>query len=262
LARLLAGNPGVEIRVANRGAARAAALLAELPEVGAASSFAEAADQADIVFLCVLPAACRETLGQVAPSLSPHSHLVSVASDVSLEMLSAFHPGRISRLIPSITSASGRGTALWSGNSQAGEAELESLRSLLGPSMEIWPVEERMLNGLSLITSCGPGIFSALFSSMEKALAKAVGLEPDSVHGPLLGAILDTCGYAGKSGLGFEEIYAQVATPGGITESGAKILRERLPVDFAEAYAAMLERHAKRSESLRRDFERTQGPAR
>ena len=54
--------------------------------------------------------------------------------------------------------------------------------------------------------------------------------------------------------MGFDEAIARVATPGGITEEGVKVFRDRLPQVFGEMFEKTLEKRQAVARSMEEAF--------
>jgi pyrroline-5-carboxylate reductase len=55
--------------------------------------------------------------------------------------------------------------------------------------------------------------------------------------------------------LKFEEVIARVATKGGITEEGVKVLKSGLPEVFAEMFNQTMDKRKRVNEMVNKDFE-------
>ncbi len=254
LAETICAGSGVDVAISNRTRARVEGFAAGRPRVSIAPSPADAASGADIVFLCVLPSVAREVLESAKRAFTANSHLVSIVSDLPIPCIEALLPCRVSRIVPTVISRIGRGITLFVRGSRTTDADIDALSPLLGKALSLREVLESQLNGLTAVTSCGPGLFSALFDELERSFQHSARAEGALVHELLLETLLGTCELARRHDAAFNSIYGQVATSGGITATGAAVLRAALPEILDGMNQAMHARHAEREAGIRRAF--------
>ena len=256
LARLLLKNqnPQLHLVMANRTVQTAREFCMVHPGVAVVADFGQAVEQADLVFLCVQPLACHALLESIGPRMPAGAHLVSILADVSLAALGSRWPGRISRLMPTITSEVAAGVSLIVHNPAVSSADQQTLATLFAGQLHLQTIDERQLNALSIVTSCGPGLLAALFQEFATAVESIVPVDPSLIATLLTQTLWASAETQLRQGLDFAALYAKVATPGGITEQGAGILKRQLPVVFSEMLQAMLTRHDQRSKEITEQF--------
>jgi len=242
----LTGNKSIELCIANRTAEKAALFCAQYPGIALASGFAEAAKGAGVIFLCVQPMACHDVLKEIQASVAKDAHLISIAADISISALGHMLNGKISRMMPTITTEVDRGVTLISANGQVDDADMAALRGLFHPALDFSLVEERQMNILSALTSCGPGLVAALLDQFTAAVCSAGNIDPALASDLLLKTVSGTAEMALRQKLSLGEVYAKVATSGGITEKGASVLNASLPAVYAQMLSVMERRHAER----------------
>lgn len=240
------GNKLIELCIANRTAEKAVLFCGQNPGMEAASGFAEAAKDASVIFLCVQPMACRDVLKEIQPSIAKDAHLISIAADVSISALEQMLGGKISRMMPTITTEVDKGVTLLSVNGRVTDADIASLRALFSPALDFSLVQEGQMNILSALTSCGPGLVAALLDQFTAAVCTAGNVDPILASDLLLKTVSGTAEMALRQRLSLREVYKKVATPGGITEKGASVLNDSLPAVYAQMLSVMERRHAER----------------
>lgn len=243
--------PGTaELHLANRTAERLAGFKADNPVTSHGDDFLAAAAGADLVFLCVRPQACREVLALVAPSLRKDANLVSIAADVSIANLETLFDGKVTRMMPTVTMSVDRGITLLCTNGKAHGEDVAELTSLFGEYRLFRLIGEEELEAMSIATSCGPGLFAAFLQEFGRSVARLGVKDYGVIEECVTETVAGLCGLVRSKAMTLETIYGQVATKGGVTETGASAASARLPALFDEMNAAMLARHAERRAAI------------
>lgn len=260
-ARLVMRNlpPEDNLTIANRTVSRmedfAREYAREYPRVATTGDFTNACEGADIVILAVSPMAAKEVLAMTAPSLKGSCILVSFVADLSISNIGKYFSGKIIHLVPTITSYVDRGVTIASLGGTADGTDLDRVRSLVSPSLYCTVIADADINDYSIITSCGPGIVSSILGQLAAAYELGAKLDGEAVARMLTETVAAVCEYARVTGKPFELILSEVATKGGITESGASVIKEKSGEVFAEMAAAMKNKHATRRAKIDSMFE-------
>ena len=198
------------------------------------------AELSDVIFICVRPLEVRDVLSEVAYLLNSQKLVVSVAGDVSLEKLRGLCPARLARAFPSMASLKLQGVTLlvFGDNTTAQDQRLiAGLFNAIGSAVE---VEEKDFAVLADLTSSAPGYYAALMREYVLA-AERKGISPELaerlVKKTLLGTalLLEDESFAG--------LIESVATIGGITEVGVKVIQREAPGMFDQLLLATEARH-------------------
>ncbi|MBI0584137.1 MAG: NAD(P)-binding domain-containing protein [Methanomassiliicoccus sp.] len=226
-----------DIVVYNRTPARLEGLKRDHPGVAIASSPAEAARKADAVFVCVHSHSVPEVVDEIREALTANTHLLVLNGGVRIDDLARYHDGPISKVIPSITLATGRGIILMTHGAAVPVERARSLEALFSRSSRVMVVPEEQLEAATDLTSCGPGLLAEMMAEFARTGARAGGLEfreaMDMVAETMLGTALMLAGGTTPS-----ELKCRVATRGGITEQGIAVLENELPPTFERMFEA------------------------
>ena len=234
-----------EITACSRTGVSAHALAAGTG-IAVGESNRDVARSAEILFICVRPLDVHEVIGEIRNVLSEKTLLVSIAGCVSLADLAAWSgPGvRCARVIPSVTAEEHSGISLVAWNSLITPADKErvfSLFSAIGTPVEI---EEKHIEVYSDLTSCAPALFAVMMKEYAAAAVRKEGVPPALAEFLVRHTLIGTAWLLTGKETGFEDIIRRVATPGGITEEGVKVLRNRLPAVYDELLGVTLAKHA------------------
>jgi pyrroline-5-carboxylate reductase len=152
----------VGLMVSTKTKAKLDEMSREFPGVGMAFNNQDAARFCRILFLCVKSNQAKAILEDIRGQLHPEAHLVSTVGSVSLADLGKYFPGKISIVVPSLSSEAGEGLCLVCHNAQVQPPDAKMLEKLMGSLGEVKVVPEGQLDVLATITSCAPGLFSSL----------------------------------------------------------------------------------------------------
>jgi len=105
-------------------------------------------------------------------------------------------------------------------------------------------------------TSCGPGLIAAIFDELVKSGVKKNGnISKEDVEELVIQTLLGTAILFREKRISFEEMIERVATKGGITEEGIKVLRRELPDVFNEMLNESIEKSREISDNVNGKFE-------
>ncbi len=243
--------PG-SLTIATRSPDRARPFLEEWPGVALAPSPAEAVRGAGVAFLCVKPLDARSVLASAGPSLGKSAHLVSIVGSLGIRDIEALTAAAVSVAMPSVCAEAGAGATIVSHGSRVDGARAGALESLLSAIGSAKAVPEAELYRWTELSSCGPGLLAAILGAYLDAVLERTGLPRAEAEQVWKETAYGIAKLLLDRGLSFDEALARVATPGGITEAGASVLRERLPDLFAEMLDRMEGRRAERDAAVSR----------
>lgn len=228
----------VDIIASNRTREKAELLAADLGiQVG---DNRKVADRSEVIFLCVKPLDVKGILQELHDVLTPNKLLISVAVDFTLDEMASMSKVRAARVIPSVVSERLKGVSLvaFGGDTtDSDRALIFGLFRTIGYPME---VEEKDLEVLADLTSSAPAYISAIMRELVQA-AVGRGIDVD------LAEKLAKLTLAGTSELlaeeNFDGLISLVATKGGITEEGVKVIHKHAPAMFDGLFEATRAKH-------------------
>ena len=203
-----------------------------------------AAEQSDIILLCVKPRTVLEVVREIAPVLRKDQLLISVAASVSTRQIEEALPVQVPvvRAMPNTPCSVGCGmTAVCSG-SFANETHLQESKKLFGAVGETVTLDEEYFDAVTGLSASGPAFIYIILESLAEAGVK-VGLPRDiatllaaqTTHGAAR-VVLDTGSHPAL-------LKDAVTTPAGCTIDGIMELEEgKLRVTLIKAIAAATRR--------------------
>lgn len=198
--------------------------LADAVRGEAVDSPGELARRADLVILAHKPAHLEEAAEGVAGTAKAVASIVAATPVARLEEVYPDTP--VYRLIPNIPVEVGRGIFGYVAGTRAAEGPEEELLRLLGRAGAVIALEEPLLEPATAVMSCGPAFLALVVEALADAGSRH-GLDPDQSLRLVVETMAGTAAYLDANGLDAEELRTRVATPGGLTEKGLRLLEER-----------------------------------
>jgi len=201
--------------------------LREQEKLGAAVSIdnRKAAEEADVIFVCVKPNNVESVLKQISKEVEGKL-VISVAATVPLKFLKKFVPdAKIVRIMPNLAALVQASYTAYCCGENVTKQDKEKVKSLLNRIGICEEIDETHMDAITALTGSGPGYISIIIEALMDAGVK-VGL-PQKVA--LHGAAQTVLG-TGKLMLELQEdpakLRAMVATPGGTTVEAIHVLEE------------------------------------
>jgi len=213
------GEPGL---VSDVDHARAEGLAAEIGGT-AVSSNRELAEAADLVILCHKPAHTEEVAEQVGDAAKAIASIVGTVPTTRLE--AAYPAVPVYRFIPNIPVEVGRGVLCYAPGALAADGPEDEVLKLFGRAGVVIPLDERQIDPAMAIMSCGPAFLALVVDAMASAGARH-GIDSRQATRLVTETMAGTAAYLDANGLDPRELMGRVATPGGVTESGLRVLED------------------------------------
>ena len=197
-------------------------LLRDLSEYGGAPF--------DAILLGVKPQMLDAVAPLLAPLARPESVLLSILAGVELASLAGRFPnaGAVVRIMPNLAAAIGKspmGLAGQMSNGQALDAATsERIATLLAPlGTAEWLAEESLLHAVTALGGSGPAFVYRFIDALAQGGAE-IGLPPEQALRLALATVEGAAALAAASDHSPAELARRVASPGGTTEAGLRVL--------------------------------------
>jgi pyrroline-5-carboxylate reductase len=205
--------------------------LAGTTGITAGPSNRSVAGNADVLFICVKPLEVRGVLDEIRDVLKPGALLVSIAGCVSLENLRDWAGDSVHcvRIIPSVTAEENAGISLvaWGHGVSPGDKKL--VLGLLNAISTAVEIDEQDFDLYTNLTSCGPALIVAMMREFAGAAARTGTIPPGLAEYLVKETMAGTARILEGGQDTFDTVIRRVATKGGSTEEGVKVLQARLP---------------------------------
>jgi pyrroline-5-carboxylate reductase len=193
-------------------------------------------------------------LEEIKPHLQKGVHVVSLAANVTLENIGSVIGGKITRVMPGITSEVGEGVSLMCYNSLVGREDVAFIEGLFSAVGTVKVIAESAFGSGADLTSCSPGFFAAMMAQFIEAGSRSGPFSREDVQEMVLTTLYATAKLLREKHMTPEELVSRVATKGGITEEGVKVLDAHLPSVFDAVFKSTREKRQAVCESLKKDF--------
>ena len=231
------------LRIANRTTGK---IEAAPDKYRICSTNIELARESDIVFICTRPRDILSVLEEIIGDVSEDALIVSLNGSITFETLEGIGRRKYAKVIPSVTAEINKSQTLVTYNPLAGEEEREELRKLLSCMGDVIELPENEMGMGSELVSCMPGFIASIFDVICRSADKHTTIPPEQVVQMVLNTLCATGELMLRKGMSFEDVVNRVATKGGITEVGARVIYDGFPDTADEMFGKTL---AKRRET-------------
>lgn len=182
------------------------------------------AERADLVILAHKPVHLEEAADGVAGTAKAVASIVAATSVSKLE--SVYRDTPVYRFIPNIPVEVGRGVLCYVPGSLAAEGPEDELLKLLGRCGTVIQLDEPLLEPATALMSCGPAFIALVVEAMADAGSRH-GLDPDVARRLVVETMAGSAAFLDATDLDAEGLRGRVATPGGLTEQGLRVLEDQ-----------------------------------
>ena len=244
-----------EIIISNRTKNKLDAIKKEYPEIEITDNNVYLAEKCHNIFIFVGTSAVKEVVEEMKSELSKGSHIIYIAAALTIANIKSVFPGKITKVIPSLTSKVNEGVSLICHNEEVTEDEAEFVNNLFNSISNVKIVEEENFEAGADLTSCAPAFIAEIFMKFAEVSAKNSNFTREEAEDMVIKTLYGTAKLLYEENMGFEEVISRVATKGGITEEGVKILEKELPDTFDELFKITKDKHKKIKSELNKQYE-------
>ncbi len=232
-------NKDTEIFVYNRTVEKLKGLG---PEITICTSNDDLAAKVDIVIMCVRPFDIKQVLTEIADSVREETLIVSLNGSISFASMQKIVNHKMAKLIPSLTAEIEKSQTLVCFNEKASETDKTNLMSLFKCMGNVILLPENEMGMGSELVSCMPGFIASIFDVICSAAREHTSLPDEQIVSMVLNTLCATGELMISKNMNFEEVVTRVATKGGITEEGTKVVYEKFPAIASELFEKTLEK--------------------
>ena len=231
--------PGEHLYISNRTAAKLEGIAVPCQ---IAENNSVLAAQSDIIFLCVRPQELAAVLHEIAPDVKETALVVSLNGSISIAQIMQLLPRKTAKVIPSVTAEIRRSQTLLCCGETVTESDRDALENLLSCLGDVIELPETELGMGAELVSCMPGFIAAVFDVLCNAAMPHTKLPREQVVQMVLQTLCATGSLMLEKGLSFADVVSRVATKGGITEEGTKVISAQFPETAEQLFAKTLEK--------------------
>jgi len=234
-------DPG-QIIISNRTRDKVTPLIERYPEVILAQNNLEAARGSDLIIIGVKPLETVSVLKEIGCITGEEKHIISIAACISTDLIAKFHHGKITRILPSVCSTVGEGISLCYHHSSVDTDSARYIEELFSSISTVKAVDEDQFEPAGDLMSCAPALLSRIFLEFASAGSRHSSLTIDECLEMVISTVFGTALML-QDGVSPEDLITRVATPGGITEEGVKILERDMPAVFDKLFETTLSKY-------------------
>ena len=227
-----------DLFVSNRTAAKAE----EAKEIAQVVGAKELAKACDITFVCVRPVDLKTVLEEIKDSVKEGALTVSLNGSISFELIHKVIDGKTAKVIPSLTAEIARSQTLVCFDGKAEEQDKANLKQLLSCIGDVIELPENEMGMGSELVSCMPGFIASIFDVICTSAQKHTDIPQEQIVKMVLQTMSATGDLMLQKDMTFEDVVTRVATPGGITQEGTKVVYEGFPTTADMLFDKTLEK--------------------
>ncbi len=208
-----------------------------------------AAQNADVIVLCVKPQQMAGVLEEVAGEVGPNTLVISVAAGVRAERIEkGLGKVPVVRVMPNTPALLRAGALVFSLGRYAKPRHEAMAKKILSALGRVWKVPETQMDAVTALSGSGPAYVFYLAECMTAA-GVALGLAPERAEALARQTVYGAGRMLAETAEPAAELRRRVTSPGGTTEAALKVLAESdLAGTFNKALAAAKQRSHQLSE--------------
>lgn len=239
------------VTVSTRTPSKLSELEKNHPEVEIANDNIQTAQNSDVIFLFTGTSDVKYVIEEIKTSLSEKTHLIYISAALGMDLVSTIFDGKITKVIPSITSEVQEGVSLICHQESVTTEEADFVDNLFRTVGEVKLVDEVDLDVGADITSCSPAFIAKIFQEFSVQASNNSNFSKEEAEKMIISTLYGTSKLLYEKGYSVDDLISAVATKGGITEEGVKILDSELPELFSELFKTTIKKH----QIIRRELE-------
>jgi pyrroline-5-carboxylate reductase len=229
--------------IANRTFEKIMDLNKIYPKINICKDNIELAKNVDILFICVKTLEIKIVLTEIINDVKNNCHIISLNGSVLFSHLEQIcDDKKISKVIPSVTAEINQSVTLVCHNNLVENGNKNYLNKLLECFGTVVEIPEMEIGMGSELTSCMPGFIGAIFKVITDEAEKHTSINKSDIVKMVIETMYGTGKLLLEKGITFDNIITRVATKGGITEEGTKVIEKKLPEIINEMFEKTLEK--------------------
>jgi len=207
---------------------------------------AKLAERSDILVLAAKPKDMPGLVDSIAEHVKRDALVVTLAAGVRTAYVEKKLAGRghVARMMPNLACGVGEGATAFALGATASDGDAILLEEIMGSLGRVTKVEEKHLDAVTGLSGSGPGFMAALAQAMIEGGVRS-GLPKDVAFKLALQTMKGTAELLLSDGIEPEALYRMVATPGGTTAAGWRVMQERgVPEAVSDGIVAASKRAA------------------
>jgi pyrroline-5-carboxylate reductase len=228
--------------------------LSSYKKVEVAKSLSDLGSKCKYVFICTSTKEVKPVLTELVRFLPEDAYVISIAGTIEIKCLESIFKGRISKIMPTMICEVGEGVTLVCHNSKVLPEDKEFINTTFGNISRVKEIGENQFDLGADLTSCSPAFYAAILENLVETARKHGDFNEDDLKSLVLSTCYGTVKLLMTGNADFGKLILRVATKGGISEEGVKILNNRLPKVFDELLTVTLDKRQKTKKLMREQY--------
>jgi pyrroline-5-carboxylate reductase len=224
------------------------------PGVEIAKTLPEFAAKCARAFICTGTRDVKPVLIELVKYLPQDAHVITITGTIEIKCVESIFPGRITKIMPTQIAEVGAGVTLVFHNQNTLPEDRQFIKSAFEKIGQVKEIPENQLDLGADLTGCAPAFYAAILRSFSDAAARHGSFTSDELKELVVSTCYGTVKLLSERDVTFDELITRVATKGGITEEGVKILDREMPGIFNEVLETTLEKRIKIKKQIREQY--------
>ena len=226
----------------------------EAADIAQITTNTELAEKTDIIFVCVRPVDLKQVLEEISDKASQDALIVSLNGSVSFDSMHKVMDRKMAKVIPSLTAEIGRSQTLVCFDKDVDQDKKDSLTALLKCIGDVIELPESEMGMGSELVSCMPGFIASIFDVICNSAEGHTDIPREQIVKMVLSTMSATGDLMMRKDMTFEEVVSRVATKGGITEEGTRVVYEGFPATADLLFEKTLEKRRLTAQNAEKSF--------
>ena len=175
--------------------------------------------------------------------------------EVTFDSMNKIIEHKMAKIIPSVTAEINKSQTLICYNDKMNISDKNKVVDLFKIIGSTIILDEKEMGMGSELVSCMPGFIAAMFDCMCKEAKKHTNLTEEEIIKMVLNTINSTSELMITKNMTFNEVVDRVATKGGITEEGTKVIYELFPAIAEKVFNNTLEKRKQTKTNAEKQFD-------
>jgi pyrroline-5-carboxylate reductase len=234
-----------EIILNTRTPEKLKAFAAAHPRIEVVRSIRELAVKCHHVFICTGTKETKTVLEEIAHQSYPDVHIITITGVIELKCLESVFSGAVKRIMPTQIAEVGEGVTLVLHNAKVNIADRSFISDIFSKIGKVKEITESQMDLAADLSGCAPAFYAAIMNNLAQVALKRGVLGAEVIKEISLATLYGTAKLMLEKDIDYQDLINRVATPGGITEEGVKILDRTIPSVFDEVLTTTIGKREK-----------------
>lgn len=171
-----------EVIISNRSLNKLDEIKEEYPEIDITNDNKYLASECQKIFIFVGTSAVKEVIEQMQDEISYNTHLIHISAGLTMENIESIFDGKITKIIPSLTSKVNEGVSLINHNKKVDKESAVFVNKLFKTIGDVKIIPEEDFEIGSDLTSCAPAFIASILKEFADVGSKNGNFTPEEAQ--------------------------------------------------------------------------------